>query len=108
MAFHNLVVNTLYAAKRERPDTCTSILFLTMKVRKPDEDDWDKLVWLVRYLTGTWTLPLILSANGSAILKCWVDAYFSVHPKMRGYSGGGLSMVHGFNIAGSTKQKLNI
>jgi len=35
-------------------------------------------------------MPLILSANGSGILKWWVDASFVVHPNMRGHSGGGL------------------
>ena len=52
-------------------------------------------------------MPLILSANGSGILKWWVDASFAVHPNMRGHSGGGLSMGRGFPIVGSTKQKLN-
>jgi len=51
--------------------------------------------------------PLILSANGSGILKWWVDASFAVHPNMRGQSGGGLSMGRGFPIVSSTKQKLN-
>ena len=37
----------------------------------------------MRYLTGTQTLTLINSANGSGILKWWVDAYFSVRPNMR-------------------------
>jgi hypothetical protein len=52
-------------------------------------------------------MPLILSAIGSAILKWWVDASLSVHPNMRGYLGGGLSLGHGFPIVSSTKQKLN-
>jgi hypothetical protein len=30
--FHNLVAKTLYAAKRARPDTCTAIAFLNMRV----------------------------------------------------------------------------
>jgi hypothetical protein len=30
--FHNLVVKTLYATKRARPDTCTAIAFLTTRV----------------------------------------------------------------------------
>ena len=105
--FHNLVAKTLYATKRARPDTCTSIAFLTTRVRAPDKDDWKKLVHLMRYLRGTRQLPLILSANGSGILKWWVDASFAVHPNLRGHSGGGLSMGHGFPIIGSTKQKLN-
>jgi len=105
--FHNLVAKTLYATKRARPDTCTAIAFLTTRVRAPDKDDWKKLVHLMRYLRGTRTLPLILSANGSGILKWWVDASFAVHPNMRGHSGGGLSLGRGFPIVSSTKQKLN-
>jgi hypothetical protein len=31
--FHNLVVKALYVTKRARPDTCTAIEFLTMRVR---------------------------------------------------------------------------
>ena len=31
-AFHNLVAKTLYATKQARPDICTSISFLTMRV----------------------------------------------------------------------------
>jgi hypothetical protein len=52
-------------------------------------------------------MPLILSANGSDILKWRVDASFAVHPNMRGHSGGGLSLGRGFPILSSTKQKLN-
>jgi hypothetical protein len=52
-------------------------------------------------------MPLIMSANGSGILKWWVDALFTVHPDMCGHSGGGLSLGQGFPIVSSTKQKLN-
>jgi hypothetical protein len=51
-------------------------------------------------------MSLILSANGSGILKWWVDASFAVHPNMCGHSGGGLSLGRGFPIVSSTKQKL--
>jgi hypothetical protein len=105
--FHNLVAKTLYSTKRYRPDTCTAITFLTPRVRAPDKDDWNKLVHLMRYIRGTRTMPLILSANGSGILKRWIDALFAVHPNMRGHLGGGLSLGRGFPIVSSTKQKLN-
>jgi hypothetical protein len=52
-------------------------------------------------------MPLILSDNGSRILKWFVDASFGVHPNMRGHSGGGLTLGRGFPIVSSTKQKLN-
>jgi hypothetical protein len=101
--FHNLVAKTLYSTKRARPDTCTAIAFLTTRVRAPDKDDWKKLVHLMRYIRGTRTMPLILSANGSGILKWWVDASFAVHPNMRGHSGGGLSLGQGFPIVSYTR-----
>ena len=77
------------------------------RVRGPDTDDWKKLVHLMKYLRGTRRLALILSADGSGILKWWVDAAFSVYPNMRGHSGGGLSLGLGFPTVNSTKQKLN-
>jgi hypothetical protein len=80
--FHNLVAKTLYATKQARPNTCTAIAFLMMRVRAPDKDDWNKLTHLMKYLSGTGMLPLILSANGTGILKWWVDAAFAVHPNM--------------------------
>jgi hypothetical protein len=105
--FHHIVAKTLYATKRARPDTCTAIAFLTTRVREPDQDDWTKLAHLIKYLRGTKLLPLILSANGSGILKWWIDGSFATHPNMRGHTGGGLSMGRGFPIVTSTKQKLN-
>ena len=37
--FQNLVAKTLYVTKRARPDTCTSIIFLTTRVRVPGEEN---------------------------------------------------------------------
>jgi hypothetical protein len=102
----NLVAKTLCATKRARPDTCTVISFVTTRVRAPDEEDWTKLFHLMRYLRGTHTMPLTLIANGSGILKWWVDASFAVQLNMRGHSGGGLSLGYGFPIVNSTKQNL--
>jgi hypothetical protein len=105
--FHTLVAKTLYATKQARLDTCTAIAFLTARVREPDTDDWSKMVHLMKYIRGTKTLPLILSARGSRILKWWIDGSFAVHPNMRGHTGGKLLMGRGFPIVNSTKQKLN-
>jgi hypothetical protein len=98
--FHNLVAKTLYVTKRARPDTCAAISFLTTRVRAPDKDDWKKLAHLMRHVRGARKMPLILSADGTHILKWWADASFAVHPNPRGHSGGGLSMGHGFPTVG--------
>jgi hypothetical protein len=105
--FHKIVAKTLFMTKRSRPDTGLSISFLTSRVRATDTDDWKKMVHLMKYLRATRKLPLILGANGSGILKWWIDGSFAVHPNMRGHTGGGLSLGRGFPITASTKQKLN-
>jgi hypothetical protein len=53
-----------------------------MRVQAPDKGDWNKLTHLMKYHRGMRTLPLTLSANGTGILKWWVDAAFTVHPNM--------------------------
>jgi hypothetical protein len=77
------------------------------RVQSPNKDDWNKLTHLMKYLRGTRTLHLTISANGTGILKWWVDATVTVHPNMQGHSGGGLSLRRGFPIVSLTKQKLN-
>ena len=105
--FHSLVAKVLFATKRARPDTATSVSYLTTRVREPDKQDWGKMVHLMKYLRGTKDLALTLSADGSGILKWYVDGSFTVHPNMRGHTGGGLTMGTGYPISASTKQKLN-
>jgi hypothetical protein len=61
---------------------------------------------LMHYIRGMHKLPLILSANGSGILKWWVDASFAVHLNMRGHSGGGLSLGRGFPIVSKFRNML--
>ena len=39
-SFHSIVTMMLNVIKRARPDTALAIAFLTMRVREPDEDDW--------------------------------------------------------------------
>ena len=105
--FHNIVANTLYTTNQARPDTCTAVAFLTKIVREPTKYDWYKLVYLMKYIKGTRDFPLVISANGSGVLKWWIDASYAVNTNIRGHTGVGLSMGRGFPIMTSTKQKLN-
>ncbi len=105
--FHSLVAKMLFATKRARPDTGTSISILTTRVREPDQDDRSKLSHLMKYIRGTRDLPLISSANRSGMLKWFIDGSHGVHPNMRGHTGGVLSLGRGTPSAPSTKQKLN-
>jgi hypothetical protein len=49
-AFHTIVARTLYVTKRARPEIYLGIAFLTIRVRSPDIDDWEKLCHLIEYL----------------------------------------------------------
>ncbi len=106
-AFHNIMLKGIYVTKRVRPDISLSIAFLTTRVKGPDIDDWRKLCHLVEYLRSTRELPLILAANGTGVLRWYVDALFAVHPNMRGHTGGAMTMGTGFSLDKSTKHKLN-
>ena len=102
-----MVIKILFDTKRSSPDTCTAVSFLTMRVREPNNDNCTMLVHLMKYIRGTSKLLLILSANGSGIIKWRIDISFAVHQNMRGLTSGGLSTVRGFTIDSSTNQKLN-
>ncbi len=62
---------------------------------------------MVEYLHSTRELPLILAADGTGVLSWNVDASFAVHPDMRGYTGGAMTMGTGFPLDKLTKHKLN-
>ena len=70
---HQLVAKILFDTKQVRTDTCTAISFLTTRAREPENDDWAKLVHIMKYIRGTSNLPLILSDTRSGILKWWID-----------------------------------
>ena len=68
-AFHHAVAQLLFTGIQCRKDAQTTIDFLTMRVRKPDEDDWKKLRRFLSDLKRTIKLPLILQADGVNVLK---------------------------------------
>ena len=105
--FHSLVMKVLFTTKRARPDSGTSMSFLMTRTGQPGLNDWSKLAHLMNCFRGTDDLPLVLSADGSGILKWWIDGSYAVHWNMRGHTGGGLTMGRGYPIMHSGKQKLN-
>ena len=105
--FHNIVVKTLYTTKRSRPDTCTSLSFLTTRVRETNKYDWGDLFHIIKYIRGTRDIPFILRTNDSGVLKWWIDASYAVHPNMWVHTGGGIFMERVFTIMTSAKKKLN-
>ena len=59
-------------------------------MKKPNKDDWAKLIHMVKYLKETETLPLILSADGSDNLYWYADSAFGVYKDAKSHTGGGI------------------
>ncbi len=84
------------------------MLFLTTRVQEPDEDDWEKLVQVIRYLNGTQHLKLILSADAiNFAIHCYVDASHQVHEDCRGQIGCLMTLGKGAVISSSNEMKCN-
>jgi hypothetical protein len=50
--FHTFVAKGLFACKRARLDIHPTIAVLCTRVRKPSQDDWRKLIPLLKYING--------------------------------------------------------
>ena len=70
-AFHHTVYQLLFAANRARRDIQTAISFLATRVKMPDEDDWGKLVRVLKYINGTRFMTLTLSADEMNFTVHW-------------------------------------
>jgi hypothetical protein len=106
-AFHHATAQLLFASSRAGKDIQCTVVFLTMRVNTPDEDDWGKLKRLLRYIRGTIDMPIIMKADGLKIVAWWVDASFTTHKECRGHTGGMMSLGRGSIIGISKKQKIN-
>jgi hypothetical protein len=104
--FHHNTAKLLFICKRARPDIQTAVAFLCTRVKGPDTDDYKKLTRVMKYLRATISMPLTLEADGSNIIKWWVDASYGVHPDMRSHTGGVLTLGKGAIYATSTRQKI--
>ena len=79
--FHTVVAKGLFACKRARPDIQHVISYLCTRVRKPNEDDWRKLLRLLQFINDTRDDVLTLSADDLSVITWYVDASFVVHSR---------------------------
>ena len=107
-AFHHTVYQLLFAANRARRDIQTAVSFLTTRVKAPDEDDWGKLVRVLKYLNGTRYMKLILGADEMKLNIHWyIDGLHQVHEDCRGQNGSLMTMGKGAAISSSNVMKCN-
>ena len=105
--FHTFVAKGLFACRRARPDIHTATAALCTRVKSPNQDDWNKLTRLLKYINGTRNDTLILSADDLHVIKWYVDVAFAVHPDFKSHTGGIMTYGGGAAQSMSRKQKLN-
>lgn len=60
--FHHLVSQLLFISTRVRRDILMAVAFLTTRVKRPDEDDWE-------YLKGMQHMKLTLSVDSLDMIR---------------------------------------
>jgi len=51
--FHTFVAKALFACKRTRPDMQPTVAALCTRVKEPNQDDWNKLMRLLKFINWT-------------------------------------------------------
>ena len=105
--FHTTVAKMLFLCCRSRPDIKCAVSFLCTRVKNPDEDDWKKMIRVLRYLRCTKGLTLTIEVSDLSNPLWWADAAFAVHQDMKSHTGGIMTLGKGAIQSMSKKQKLN-
>jgi hypothetical protein len=105
--FHTYVAKTLFLCKRARPDLQTAVAFLCTRVQACNDDDYKKLIRMLKFIRATEDDYLTLSATSLHNVRWWVDASYAVHPDMKSHTGGAMSLGQGVIYGTSKRQKLN-
>jgi len=109
--FHTTTAQGLFLSKRGRPDVCISIAYLTTRVRCPNEDDWLKLVrmmkWLIQTINDVLYIEIYITNEKNIQVDWYVDASFAVHPDYRSHTGIAVVLGKGSVINISRKQSIN-
>ena len=72
--FHCLVSQLLFLCTRVWQDIFTAVVFLSTRLKHPNEDECWKIFQDIRYLKGTPSLPLALEAGGLNMIHWWYEA----------------------------------
>jgi len=104
---HKTKAQALFLSRRARPDIQVPIAFLCTRAQTPTEQDWFKLIRMLKFLKKTRKDVLTLSAENLSITKWYADAAFAVHPDMRSHAGITMTMGEGAMCSSSNKHKLN-
>ena len=93
--FHHSTYQALFLCKRRCPNIMTRVAFLTTRVTEPTQEDWKKLIKMMKFLNQTKDDILTLEAKNLEIANWHTDIAFAVHPDFRSHTGMNLSFGKG-------------
>ncbi len=108
LTFHHSVTQLLFMAMQVRQDIQSAAAILTTRVKTPDEDDWEKLKRVLKYLNGTKYLKLKLSKEDVRLLKWYMDGSHNMHWDCNMHGGVMLTLGKGATTSYLQKVKLNM
>ncbi len=100
--FHHMTAQLLLLS-RVRRDIQTMVAFLTTRVKRPDNNDWEKLRRVLKYLHSSRYLKLTLFAESLSNIVWYVDASHQLHDDCKGHTGSILTFGRGATTSSSTK-----
>ena len=84
----SMIMSLMYAARFTRPDILMPVTFLASRSARPTEQDWDKALRIMRYLSGTQTVGIIYKRDEPIDPRIYADASHGIHAD--GYGHGGI------------------
>ena len=105
--FHHTTAQFLLLSSRARRDIQTAVSFLTIRVKKPDEDAWRNLKRALKYLNGTRRLKLILTIDSIGVIKWFIYGSHNTHWDFKGPGSAMVVMVCGAISSYSRRMKVN-
>ena len=88
----------MFSNKREKGNINIVVELIRTRVIEPDEDDWKKIVCMIRHLRRMSKLPLTTHTYRTNIFKWWVDGSHGVNPNCKGHMGENQSQGKGPTI----------
>ena len=76
--YHKVTAKTLWLSQRSRPDIQSATGYHCTRVKNPNEQDYDNMTWLQRYVWWTRFLPTVIEiTEDGAIIH--IDGSHTVH-----------------------------
>jgi hypothetical protein len=108
--FHSRVMKLMWLAKRCAPEILVAIAYLSTRVQCANENDWEKLERVLKYLNNTEVNFEIRFGNPNSKgieIDTFVDVSYAVHADMKSHTGEVMRINNGPGHVGSSKQNIN-